>query len=106
MGGDGGEEAESVSRRMSSVMRAVFVCTTTDNVYRRYFRLFCRRSFLLPYTLSMVLEYPDTESGDVIDKDVLSFTVCIAVLHSTLNNELAPTVSSRDALNAELPSLA
>jgi hypothetical protein len=28
MAGDGGEEVESVSRRLPSVMRAVFVCTT------------------------------------------------------------------------------
>jgi hypothetical protein len=55
MAGDGGEEVESVSWRMSSAMRAVFVCTTADTVYRRDSRLFCCRSFLSPYTLSMLL---------------------------------------------------
>jgi hypothetical protein len=34
MAGDGGEEVESVSRRMSSVICAVFVCTTScDDSY-------------------------------------------------------------------------
>jgi hypothetical protein len=66
----------------------------------------CHRSLLLPYTRKLLLEYPDTESGGVIYDDVLSFTVSIAVLRSTLNNELASPVSGRDALNAELASLA
>jgi hypothetical protein len=58
------------------------------------------------YTLSMLLGYPDVESGGVLDGDVLFSRLALFYYLSTLNNELPAPVPYRGVLNSELASFA